>query len=254
MTPRSVLVIAGLDPSGGAGILADARVIERHGLRAVGVVTALTEQTSEGVRAVHPVEPEVLGAQLTALLGDVEVAAVKIGMLATEPITRAVADALAMTAAPVVWDPIVRPTRGYVALYAGDPGEALAELAPHLAVVTPNLAEAALLAGRPVADLDAMRAAAAALAARAGACLVTGGHLAGDPIDVLASSAGVVEIAGPRIGAGEVHGTGCALASALACQLALGAALEPAARAATGFVRARLAAPITAGRAMPSVV
>ncbi|MEZ4365123.1 MAG: bifunctional hydroxymethylpyrimidine kinase/phosphomethylpyrimidine kinase [Kofleriaceae bacterium] len=115
-----VLVVAGLDPSGGAGFIADVRVAERHGCRAVGAITALTEQDTVGVRAVHPVGPGELHALLTTLLTDVEVAAVKLGMLATAEHAEAVGDALALTAAPVVWDPILRPTRGQVALLDGD--------------------------------------------------------------------------------------------------------------------------------------
>jgi hydroxymethylpyrimidine kinase/phosphomethylpyrimidine kinase len=250
----NILLVSGLDPSGGAGLLADARVVERHGLRPVGVATALTEQTTAGVRAANPVSAELVGAQLTALLSDLEVAAVKIGMLGSAAIAAEVARALALTRAPVVWDPVLRPTAGNVPLYDGDPAAALALLADHLAVVTPNLAEAALLTGRPVDDVTTVRRAAAELAARVGAALVKGGHLVGPPVDVLASGGRIVELAGARIAGGEVHGTGCALSTALACGLARGEALEDAAARAVGFVRDRLAAPVAAGRGLPSVL
>ena len=99
-----ILIIAGLDPSGGAGLIADVRVAERHGARAVGVVTALTEQSTLGMRAVNPVPPAVVAEQLGALLSDVEVAAVKIGMLGSVEMAEVVAEALALTAAPIVWE------------------------------------------------------------------------------------------------------------------------------------------------------
>ncbi|RMH41107.1 MAG: bifunctional hydroxymethylpyrimidine kinase/phosphomethylpyrimidine kinase [Deltaproteobacteria bacterium] len=255
----NLLVIAGLDPSGGAGLLADARVAERHGFRAVGVVTGLTEQDTHGVRRANPVPPEIVSAQLRALLSDVAVAAVKIGMLASEAIAAAVADALALTAAPVVWDPVLLPTRGRVALYEGSTSRAVQLLMPHVRVATPNLAEAAALLGRgPIADVDGARAAARALtAAGMEAVLVTGGHLTGDDrgTDVLAFGDVVVEVRGEWI-AGDVpvHGTGCALSSALACALARGDDLPAAVRAAKQFVADRLRAPAHPGRGMPSVM
>ncbi len=234
----SLLVVSGLDPSGGAGFLADAAVARLHRLRPVGVVTALTVQTSEGVRAAEPVAAELVGAQLTALLGDVEVAAGVIGMLGDEGVAEAVGEA------------------GSAALYRGDPRRALALLRDHLALVTPNLAEAEALAGFAVADLPSMRRAAQAIAESGVACLVKGGHLGGGAaVDVLAAGGSVVDLTGDRVPGGEdVHGTGGALAAAIACQLAGGAALADAARAAAAFVRARLAEPVRAGRGRPSLL
>ena len=113
-----VLVVAGLDPSGGAGLVADVRVCEQHGARPLAVATALTEQTTVEVRAANAVSAEIVGDELRAVLADVEVAAVKIGMLGSMAIAEQVARALALTAAPVVWDPIGRPTRGRVALFS----------------------------------------------------------------------------------------------------------------------------------------
>ncbi len=250
----NLLLISGLDPSGGAGLLADARVAEQHGLRAVGVVSALTVQSSAGVAAFEPVDAELVGGQLTALLSDSVVAAGKIGMLGDEEVARAVAEALRLTAAPVVWDPVLAASSG-APLYRGDPRRALALLRDHLALITPNLAEAEVLAGFPVRDLPAMRRAAESLAGGM-ACLVKGGHLGeGVAVDVLSAGGELVEIAGDRMAGGEdVHGTGCALSTAIACQLAGGAPLAAAAAAAAAFVRARLAAPVRAGRGRPSVM
>jgi hydroxymethylpyrimidine/phosphomethylpyrimidine kinase len=209
-----LLIVSGLDPSGGAGFLADARMVERHGLRPVGVVAALTEQTTVGVRAVSSPGAELLAAQLTSLLSDVEVAAGKIGLIADEDCCAAIASALALTGAPLVWDPVLRAGAGDTPLFQGDPRRAFELLGQHVALVTPNLAEAAALAGFPVESLADMRRAAAAIAERGVSCLVTGGHLAGDRItDVLCPAGGQpIELSGERVPGGEaVHGTGCAL-------------------------------------------
>jgi hydroxymethylpyrimidine/phosphomethylpyrimidine kinase len=256
MDSGCLAIIAGLDPSGGAGLIADVRVAAAHGLRPVGVVTAVTEQDTAGVRAVHPVPAEVVGDQLVALFSDVAVRAVKIGMLGDPAVAEAVARALELTAAPVVWDPVLLPGAGRVLLYAGDPRHAARFLRPHVAVATPNLAEAGALLGRPVDDLASARAAAAALVGVAGAAVVvTGGHLPGEAIDVLADGGEVIELAGARVGtAGSVHGTGCAYSTALACALAGGRDLRAAARAAKDYVAARLAAPVQPGRGRPAVL
>ena len=257
---RNLLVVAGLDPSGGAGFLADARVAERHGLRPVGVITALTVQTTSDVHAVEPVAAELVGAQLTALLSDAEVVAGAIGMLGDEAVAVAVAEALRLTAAPLVWDPVLRASAGGAVLYRGDPRGALAVLRDHIALVTPNLAEAEALVGFEVRDVASMRRAARAIAGQGVACLVKGGHLAGQAaaggiVDVLAAGDSLLEIEGARVPGGEdVHGTGGALATAIACQLARGADLATAARAGAGFVRERLAAPVRSGRGRPSVM
>jgi hydroxymethylpyrimidine/phosphomethylpyrimidine kinase len=260
--PPSLLVVAGLDPSGGAGLLADAAVASCHGLRAVGVATGLTEQDTQGVRAANVVAAETIAAQLRTLLSDVEVAAVKIGMVGSLAVAEAIADALALTAAPAVWDPVLLPTRGRIALFEGPPTQALELLAAHVRVITPNLAEAAALSGLTVDDVEGMGCAARALVAAGAAgpeaVLVTGGHLPVDragAVDVLVQGSRTVAIAGPWIDTGgPVHGTGCALSTAIACGLARGADIEAAARAAKEFVRARLATLRRPGRGLPSLV
>ncbi len=248
----SVAIISGLDPSGGAGFIADVRVVAEHGLRPVGVITATTEQDSNGVRAVHPVAAEAVAAELTTLLSDIEVVAVKIGMLASADIARAVAGVLALTGAPVVWDPVLLPTSGRVALYHDDPRQARELLDDHLALLTPNLAEAQLLTGEPVTTVAEMRAAAALLCGAEQAVLIKGGHLSDErAIDVLAHAGSIVELVGERIATGgPIHGTGCALSSAIASQLALGESIAAAARAGKEYVAARLRRPVAPGRGM----
>lgn len=252
---KTLLVIAGLDPSGGAGLLADARVAADHGVRAVGVATALTVQDTAAVRAAHPVPAEVIADQLATLLADVEVDAVKIGMLGDAALAPVVARALAATRAPVVWDPVLLPSRGGVRLLAGDVAAAAAILLSEARVVTPNLAEAAALTGLTVDNVDDMRSAAAALRrAGAAAALVKGGHLSGDPVDVLHDGEEVHVFAGRRIDAGPVHGTGCVLSTAMACALAAGAPLAAAVGAAREYLRGKLGAPLAPGRGVRTLV
>ncbi len=141
-TPRSpdVLVCAGLDPSGGAGLIADTRVISQLGARPCGVVTALTVQNTTGVVGCQALDPELIGHQLAFLMTDIEVRAVKIGMIGSTEIAKAIANALHLTNAPVVWDPVLYPSRGDVALADSLFGDAIDVLRPHLALVTPERA------------------------------------------------------------------------------------------------------------------
>lgn len=253
MATPQVLVCSGLDPSGGAGFLLDGRVVVEVGARPIGVITAQTVQTSEGVLAVHPVDPEVLEAQLAALLGDVEVGAVKLGMLGTQAVAEVLGAALERVAGPVVWDPVLAPSRGRVAMYVGSVEAAFRALGPSLALLTPNAMEAALLSGGPVGTRDERAAAARRLRELCDAAvLIKGGHLGGEQsIDtlLLRDSDEPIELVGPRLEGGhQVHGTGCALASAIAAQLALGADLVEACRAGKALVARHLAAPVRVGR------
>ena len=248
---KTVLVIAGLDPTGGAGILADARVCAEHGVRAVGCVTATTVQDTQGVRAVTPLGVEDIADALRALLADVEVHAVKIGMLGRVEMARVIADALAATTAPVVWDPVMLPSRGGVPLLEGAVDEAATALLGEARVVTPNLAETAWMLGQPmVSDLEGMKRAATALRARGTpAVLVKGGHLpgSGSP-DVLDDAGELTVFEGARREVGPLHGTGCVLSSAIACGLASGRSLVDAVREAKQYMNQKLAAPLVVGR------
>jgi hydroxymethylpyrimidine/phosphomethylpyrimidine kinase len=254
-----VLICAGLDPSGGAGLIADVRVASMLGARPVGVVTALTIQNTQGVRSAHPLDADVVGAQIATLLSDVEVKAVKLGMLGAVDIAREIADGLHLTAAPVVWDPISAPSLGQAGVSFDHDlfGEMLRELAPHLTLITPNTGELAALAGRPIRDLDELAAAARYLAGALGvAVLAKGGHAGGpESVDVLAAGDLVERLRSSRVAEGEhVHGTGCALSTAIAAHLALGAGLVDACRAAKELVGARLASPVRPGRGAPAIV
>lgn len=262
-----VLVCAGLDPSGGAGLIADVRVVGALGGRPAGVVTALTVQNTTGVVDSQTCDPDLVGHQLAFLLTDVEVHAVKIGMIGTTAIAKAIANALHLTNAPVVWDPILAPTRGTVPFVDAPPGsareraafdEAIAALRPHLTIVTPNRHELFQLTALPTGDHVMAEVAALVLAKRLDcAVLVKGGHFtSGDEsIDVLVTARERHELRGKRIEGGEdVHGTGCALSSAIATYLAHGRELVEACQLAKQYVAGLIENPAHPGRGASAVV
>ncbi|GAT74794.1 multifunctional thiamine-phosphate pyrophosphorylase/synthase/phosphomethylpyrimidine kinase [Microbacterium sp. HM58-2] len=241
--PR-VLSIAGSDPSGGAGVQADLKSIAANGGYGMAVITALTAQNTQGVRAVHVPPAEFLRAQLDAISEDIVVDAVKIGMLANAEVIRTVDAWLAAARPPVVViDPVMVATSGDRLLDA-DAESALAELLRRADIVTPNLAELAVLAGRPVDGWDDALAAAEELSAAAGAgVLVKGGHLTGDeaPDALVDAVRGLRRVfPGSRIDTTATHGTGCSLSSALATRLAAGEEPATAVAAARAWLRESL--------------
>ncbi len=255
--PPDLLICAGLDPSGGAGLIADVRIATELGVRPIGVVTALTVQSTLGVIGCHACDPEVVGHQLSYLLGDIEARAVKIGMLGSPAIAREIARALEQTRAPVVWDPVLASSSTNVDLSGGSLGEAAVALRSHLALVTPNARELAAMTDLPVATLAEAEAAAKKLAARLDcAVLAKGGHLGGDEsVDLLIERAQVTVLRGPRLPDGEhVHGTGCALSTAIAAYLALGTSVPEACSRSKQLVARKIAAPALPGRGAPAIV
>jgi len=235
-----VLTIAGSDPSGGAGVQADIKTVTALGGYAAAAITALTVQNTKGVTGVHPVAPDVIRAQIIAVLEDIGADAIKIGMIGDRAAGVAIADALVEFAAtiPVILDPVLVATSGDA--LAGDdmPALLLERLVPIAAVVTPNAEEAAVLAGFDVASSLELVAAGQALIRRgATAALVKGGHLDGDDIeDALVTLDGARLFRHPRIETTSTHGTGCALASAVATGLAQGAPLAAAVKRAIDYV------------------
>lgn len=246
--PR-VLTIAGSDSGGGAGIQADLKTFSALGCYGMSAITALTAQNTQGVRAIHGVPADFLAQQMAAVVEDIGIDAVKIGMLHTPEVVRVVAQAIDRYALPnVVLDPVMVATSGDALIQAETVSVLVQELFPRVAVITPNLDEAALLLGRPVRAVADMDAACTDLLARgARAVLLKGGHL-GDEVltDVLAvagqPAADWLRLSGPRIASRNVHGTGCTLSSAIAAQLALGLDLPAAITAAHTYVRAAIAA------------
>jgi hydroxymethylpyrimidine/phosphomethylpyrimidine kinase len=228
---RVALTIAGSDSGGGAGIQADLKAFARCGVHGTSAITAITAQNTLGVSVVHAVPPEIVIAQVRAVVSDIGVDVVKVGMLGTVDVIRAVAAALDELPAgtPVVVDPVMVAESG-ASLLASDARDTLIrQILPRASVLTPNLPEArALVGGEPVADGDedaeAESLARALLALGPRIVVLTGGHRA-RAADLFVDSAGdgrAVEIEGERHPAGAAHGSGCTHASVLAAQLALG--------------------------------
>jgi len=250
--PPVALTIAGTDSGGGAGVAADLKVFEAHGVWGTCAVTAVTAQNTVGVHAVAVVPTEVVVAQIEAVAGDIGVDAAKTGMLATAELAAAVAAAVRRFGlAPLVVDPVLVSKHGD-SLLADDAVAAVREhLLPVATVVTPNLPEAARLVGFPVEDRRAMEAAAHELVRLgAGSALVKGGHLRGPTSPdclVVAGGSAPVWIVGQRLPGRHTHGTGCVLSAALCAGLARGATVVDAAHAAAAFVRRAIAAGLELG-------
>ncbi len=235
-----VLSIAGSDSGGGAGIQADLKTFAALGCYGMTAITALTAQNTRGVSGIHGVPPEMLKAQLSAVLDDIGVDAVKIGMLHAPDIVRTVAWAMKhYQVKRVVLDPVMVATSGD-RLIAPETVQVLVdELFPLATVVTPNLDEAALLLGRPINGAHELEGAARdLLALGAPAVLLKGGHLPGDDVtDLLLTGAGAPQrLSSRRIASRNTHGTGCTLSSAIAAHLALGEPLARAVALARGYI------------------
>lgn len=242
MASLIVLSIGTTHPWNVAGVGRDLVVGTEYGARVFTAVAAVSAQDGRGVTALHPVPADVLGAELAALPWD-SAGAVRIGALPTLAAVRAVAESLrSRPSLPAVVDPVFASSRGGKLSDSAARYGARDELAGLRSVVlTPNLDEAAFLLGTSAIERDGIGEAAAALRERgASAVLLKGGHLTGEPADALATAAGVEIFSEPRI-AGSMHGTGCTLAMALACELGAGRPIAHAVRAARAYVRAQLA-------------
>jgi len=245
-TPPVVLTIAGFDPSSGAGITADIKTIAAHGCYGVSCITALTVQSTQGVRRVEPLDPQIILGTLQELISDVEIAAVHIGMLGTGEVVGVVADFLGRAKLPhVVLDPIIRSSSGADLLNRAGLQLLVEKLIPLAEVITPNLNEASALTGLPVTNLDQMRAAATRLHSLGAAnVVITGGDLekATDLLSFTTSRGAESEVfKAERLSSNSTHGTGCAFATALACHLAHGRGLAEAVLLAKAYVAAAIA-------------
>jgi hydroxymethylpyrimidine/phosphomethylpyrimidine kinase len=237
-TPPILLTIAGFDPSCGAGVAADLKTFAAHNCYGVAAVTALTVQSTQGVRAVHATPSATLREQLEALIDDVVVAGVKIGMLANRPNAAVVADFLdAHKFVHVVLDPVSHPTAGNVELLDSAGLKFVRdELLNRASVITPNMPEAEFLTGLEVKDLQGMKAAGRKLLEMgARAVIVTGGHL-DKPTDVLCEGTQVEVFGGDHVKSPNTHGSGCTFSSAVAAQLAGGQQLREAVILAKAYV------------------
>ncbi len=241
--PR-LLSIAGSDPSGGAGAQADLKTFSAFGCYGMAAITALTAQNTRGVVAAYPVAPDIVAAQISAVMSDIPPDAIKIGMVATPEIAAAVATSLGAAPRNVVLDPVLVPTQGVSLAAAGLERALIVTLLPLARLVTPNVFEAAALTDTPRArGVDDMAAQGRLLIeAGARAVLVKGGDLAGAPVDALVTDGETRLFHGRRIETRHTHGTGCALSSAIAAGLAKGEALIDAIAAAKVWLEGALAA------------
>jgi hydroxymethylpyrimidine/phosphomethylpyrimidine kinase len=260
-TPPVVLTIAGFDPSSGAGVTADIKTIAAHGCYGVACITAMTVQSTAGVRRVEGVDAALITDTLQELTADLSIAAVRIGMLGTAKVARAVADFLGTRSGKagspgklpnVVLDPILKSSSGADLLDAAGTKLLVEKLIPLADVLTPNVDEAAALTGLKVTDLDEMRAAAARLHEMgAAAVVITGGHLdkAIDLLSFMTKRGTEQEVfKAERQRSNSTHGTGCAFATAIACHLALERGLPEATLLAKTYVSAAIAAGYPLGR------
>ena len=249
------LAIAGSDSGGGAGIQADLKTFAALGVHAATAITALTAQNTLGVRMVHLTPPDVVVAQIDAVMEDFDVAAVKIGMLGSAAIAQAVAERLSLpspedaartrrTRAFMVYDPVMVASSGDTLSGPGFAEAVRATLMPIVDCLTPNLAEAAALLGVPIAadEADMARQGVALTKLGPRAVLMKGGHLAGDEaVDILVTVDAVRRLAAPKIDSHNTHGTGCTLSSAIAAFLTRGAPIEIAVERAKAFITSAVA-------------
>ena len=223
----NVLTIAGVDPSGGAGVLADVKAISALGAYACAVIAALTAQNTRAVTGIHAVPPDFVRRQIDTLYADVRIDAVKIGMVGRAPVIREVADALAQWNPPhVVLDPVMIAKSGDALLEKAAVGALVEGLLPRATVLTPNLPEAGELLGERAPETPReMRRAAERLRGRMAHdgerwVMLKGGHLThGDAVDLVTDGDRMVELAAPRIDTKNTHGTGCTLSAAIAALL-----------------------------------
>ncbi len=241
MSKGRVLIIAGSDSGGGAGLQADIKTITMLGGYAMNAVTAVTVQNTLGVSGAHEIPPDIVRAQIEAVMSDLGADAWKLGMLGSAAHVRAVRAAYEAYGGgvPLVLDPVMI-AKGGAALLAEDAIAVIRdELVPLAAIVTPNAPEAEALTGVEVRDLDGQMEAAEVLVEQLGAysALVKGGHIEGEVIrDVLLTREGYRVFESERVDTRATHGTGCTLASAMAAYIAQGVAIEPAVEAARAYL------------------
>jgi hydroxymethylpyrimidine/phosphomethylpyrimidine kinase len=237
-----VLIIAGSDSGGGAGIQADIKAVTALDGFAMTAITALTAQDTQAVHGVVGIEPAFIARQMEVVLADIGADAVKTGMLHSPGVIETVAATLAARAphVPLVVDPVMVAKGGHRLLQTDAERTLIERLLPRASVVTPNLPEAEALVGFAIAgEADMARAGRALMDRGPGAVLVKGGHLEGgaEVVDLLVTREGVTRFAHPRVASRSTHGTGCTLASAIACGLAQGMSLREAVARARDYVR-----------------
>jgi hydroxymethylpyrimidine/phosphomethylpyrimidine kinase len=246
---KTALTIAGSDSSGGAGIQADIKSMTMNGVFAMSAITALTAQNTLGVTGISEVTPEFLGLQIDAVFTDIPPDAVKVGMVSSSALIRVIAAKLRQYGARnVVVDPVMVATSGARLISEDAVGTLTSELLPLATVITPNIPEAEVLAGREIKSASDMEAAAREIDDKYGcAVLCKGGHQLNDANDFLWRDGGGKWFNGKRIDNPNTHGTGCTLSSAIAANLAKGATLDEAVDRAKAYLSGALAAMLDLG-------
>ena len=235
------MTIAGSDPSGGAGMQADLKTFHQHGVYGTSVVTLLTVQNTQKVESVEVLAPEFVVSQLDAVLDDIPPTAAKTGALGSAAVIEAIAERAKRFSFPLVIDPVMVSKHG-AQLIDDEAVQVLRrKLLPHAFLITPNVPEAARLAEMEVTDLPTMEKAAAVIS-RLGAknVLVKGGHLKGDPVDILWSAGENHSLPAERVNTNNTHGTGCVFSAAITARLAKGEDLVTAVKAAKQFITAAI--------------
>lgn len=249
-TVKKVLTIAGSDSSGGAGIQADIKTFSAHGVFGMSVITAVTAQNTQGVLAVQDIYPEIIAKQIEAIFDDIEVSAVKIGMVSQIDTIRTIAAKLRYYKPDnVVLDPVMISKNGYHLLQPAAEETLVQELLPLAAIITPNIPEAEVITGMTITSIGEMEQAARHIAALgAGHVLVKGGHLDNEATDVLFDGQGFTYFPGKRIATTNTHGTGCTLSSAIAANLAKGLSVAEAVFQAKEYITIAIEHALTIGK------
>ena len=247
---RKVLTIAGSDSCGGAGIQADLKTFAAHGVYGMSVITAVTAQNTQGVLAVQDISVEVISRQIEAVFTDIEVDAVKIGMVSQTETIITIADSLQKyRARNIVVDPVMISKSGYFLLQPAAREALIKSLLPLALILTPNIPEAGAIANMDVKTTgDMERAARLIYDMGPQNVLVKGGHLAGDPVDILYDGKDFKYFAGRRINTRNTHGTGCSLSSAIAANLAGGYSVENAVSLAKEYVTTAIQHSLSIGK------
>jgi hydroxymethylpyrimidine/phosphomethylpyrimidine kinase len=236
---KVALSIAGSDSSGGAGIQADLKTFQALGVFGMSAVTAVTVQNTRKVHAVQEIDPQIVHDQITCLFDDITIHAVKIGMVSSAALVKAIATALhAVDRPPIVLDPVMISKSGYALLKADAQEALIRELFPLAEVVTPNIDEAENLVGHPIQSIDAMEQAAQKITALGAAkVVIKGGHMEGSQsTDILYDGTAFRRLSSPRLDTPNTHGTGCTFSSAIAAHLALGFACFEAVQRAKTYI------------------
>ena len=258
-----VLIASGLDPSGGAGFLADASVCRALGARPVGVITGHTVQDTKGVRRVSPVDTELLSDQVTVLLSDLEISAVKLGMIGSFENAQALANALDLTSGPLVWDPIARPTLGAPSFIEKPLAEVFSTLSRHISVLTPNRLELALLVKHDLQSITeedltfagTKHSAQEFASANEVIVLVTGIPHEDNAVDLICTQTETIEVPTRWMdGFEKIHGAGCALSTAVASFIAKGVEPVAACKKAIQWVREQQSSAPTPGQGARAIL